>query len=72
MSEQAVASPTREARLSDDEVQAVDRLRETHQKLRDQLARVIVGQQDVKEAQRGLWVSVVVDVQRESAGQISG
>ncbi|MEM0926946.1 MAG: AAA family ATPase [Planctomycetota bacterium] len=46
MSNQAVASPTEEPRLSDDEVQAVDRLRDTHQKLRDQLARVIVGQQD--------------------------
>ncbi|MEM6470777.1 MAG: AAA family ATPase [Planctomycetota bacterium] len=46
MSNQAVASPTSESQLSDDEVQAVDRLRETHQQLRDQLARVIVGQKD--------------------------
>jgi MoxR-like ATPase len=35
-----------ESQLGEDEVQAVDRLRETHDRLREQLARVIVGQSD--------------------------
>lgn len=48
MSQTALAStlPANESLLSDSEVEAVDRLCETHQKLRDQLARVIVGQSD--------------------------
>jgi MoxR-like ATPase len=42
-----VASP--EARLSDDDVQAIDRLRGIFKQLRDELGRVIVGQQQVIE-----------------------
>jgi MoxR-like ATPase len=36
-------------RLSEDDVQAIDRLRETHDRLRTELARVIVGQEQVIE-----------------------
>lgn len=48
MSQTAVVNEFRpeESQLSDSEVEAVDRLRETHVKLREQLARVIVGQSD--------------------------
>jgi MoxR-like ATPase len=48
MSQSALASQlgSEESRLNDDEVEAVDRLGQTHQKLREQLARVIVGQSD--------------------------
>jgi len=38
-----------EKRLSDDDVQAIDELREAYQRLRQELARVIVGHHDVVE-----------------------
>jgi len=40
----ATLNSTGRASLSDDDVQAVDRLREAYAKLREELARVIVGQ----------------------------
>jgi MoxR-like ATPase len=45
---QSETSPVR-VRLSEDDVQAIDRLREVYAKLRKELARVIVGQRDVIE-----------------------
>jgi MoxR-like ATPase len=45
---QSVDSPSHE-RLSEDDVQAIDRLREVYARLRKELARVIVGQHDVIE-----------------------
>src|ERR1044071_2737820 len=44
----AVLSPSTQ-RLSEDDVQAIDRLRDTHDRLRKELARVIVGQDKVVE-----------------------
>src|ERR1044071_2456600 len=44
----AVLSPSTQ-RLSEDDVQAIDRLRDTHDRLRKELARVIVGQDRVIE-----------------------
>jgi MoxR-like ATPase len=41
--------PSPEERLSADDVQAIDRLRNVYDRLRQELARVIVGQQDVIE-----------------------
>src|SRR5437870_6998420 len=38
-----------EGRLDDDDVQAIDRLRELYSRLKRELGRVIVGQQDVIE-----------------------
>ena len=48
MSQTALANQlgSEESHLNDDEVEAVDRLGQTHRKLREQLARVIVGQND--------------------------
>src|SRR4051812_4975240 len=45
------ASPVRESalNLNDNDVQAIDRLRDLYARLRKELARVIVGQQDVIE-----------------------
>ena len=45
---QLIDAPDRE-RLSEDDVQAIDRLRNTHDRLRKELARVIVGQDRVIE-----------------------
>jgi MoxR-like ATPase len=47
--DQGLATPPSAARLSDNDVQAVDKLRTTYAKLRQELARVIVGQQAVIE-----------------------
>jgi MoxR-like ATPase len=44
-----VEAPRAAAALTDNDVQAIDRLRDTYAKLRAELARVIVGQQDVIE-----------------------
>jgi len=44
---ETVASP--EAQLSDNDVQAIDQLRDVYDRLRQELARVIVGQRDVIE-----------------------
>jgi hypothetical protein len=48
------ASPTAEpteaaAKPREEDVEAIDRLRELHQKIRTELARVIIGQDDVIE-----------------------
>ncbi|MFM7159769.1 MAG: AAA family ATPase, partial [Planctomycetaceae bacterium] len=43
------ANPTALERLADDDVAAIDRLRETYARLRQELGRVIVGQQGVVE-----------------------
>jgi MoxR-like ATPase len=45
----SVAETFQPARLSDDDVQAIDRLRTTYDNLRQELRRVIVGQQNVIE-----------------------
>lgn len=42
-------APSPEQRLSDDDVQAIDHLRDVYDRLRQELARVIVGQQEVIE-----------------------
>src|SRR3984957_18056948 len=47
--DQAVATPQSVSRLSDNDVQAVDNLRAVYSRLRQELARVIVGQQAVIE-----------------------
>jgi MoxR-like ATPase len=47
--EQGLATPPSAARLSDNDVEAVDKLRATYSKLRQELGRVIVGQQAVIE-----------------------
>jgi MoxR-like ATPase len=47
--DQALATPQSAARLSDNDVQAVDKLRATYSKLRQELGRVIVGQHAVIE-----------------------
>ncbi len=47
--EQGLASPQSAPRLSENDVQAVDNLRTVYSKLRQELARVIVGQQAVIE-----------------------
>jgi MoxR-like ATPase len=44
-----VEAPRAASALTDNDVQAIDRLRDTYAKLRAELARVIVGQQDVIE-----------------------
>jgi MoxR-like ATPase len=44
-----VAESTAEPKLSDDDVQAIDRLQQAFDRLKTSLARVIVGQQDVIE-----------------------
>src|SRR5262249_31673956 len=44
-----VAAPTAAERLSDDDVQAIDRLRNTYDRLRKELRRIIVGQEQVIE-----------------------
>src|SRR5208282_3241083 len=46
LSRPATAAP---GALSDDDVSAIDRLRETHRKLRAELAKVIIGQDAVIE-----------------------
>jgi MoxR-like ATPase len=45
----SVDSPTQEQALSGDDVQAIDRLREAYQGLKDELGKVIVGQSDTIE-----------------------
>src|SRR5690349_22163750 len=45
----AIAPDETSTRLSDDDVQAIDRLRSTNERLRKELARVIVGQDKVIE-----------------------
>ena len=45
---QSAASPTRES-LGDDDVRAIDQLREVYARLRDELGRVIVGQRETIE-----------------------
>ena len=47
--EQGLATPSSAARLSDNDVQAVDKLRATYSRLRQELGRVIVGQHAVIE-----------------------
>lgn len=47
--EQGLATPPSAARLSDNDVQAVDKLRGTYSRLRQELGRVIVGQHAVIE-----------------------
>ena len=49
MSQMAEAGEIEIQRLNEDDVQAIDRLRDAYQKLRTELARVIVGQQDTIE-----------------------
>ncbi|MFN3193220.1 MAG: AAA family ATPase [Aureliella sp.] len=44
-----IESPEKLAELNDDDVQAIDRLREAYQKLVDELGKVIVGQRDTIE-----------------------
>ncbi|MEM8736204.1 MAG: MoxR family ATPase [Planctomycetota bacterium] len=44
-----IQSPEQQAKLNDDDVQAIDRLREAYQKLVDELGKVIVGQRDTIE-----------------------
>ncbi|MFK7736065.1 MAG: AAA family ATPase [Pirellulaceae bacterium] len=46
----SVDSPTQEQTLSGDDVQAIDRLREAYQRLKDELGKVIVGQSDTIES----------------------
>jgi len=47
--DQAVVSPPHAERLSDNDVQAIDNLRNIYSRLRSELGRVIVGQHDVIE-----------------------
>ncbi len=44
-----IASPPGLEKLSDTDVQAIDRLRDVHSRLKAELARVIVGQKEVVE-----------------------
>ncbi len=45
----SASASTDAIRLSDDDVQAIDRLRDTYNKLKAELGKVIVGQQGVIE-----------------------
>ena len=49
MSEVSEAATARESQLSDDDVQAIDRLRDAYRDLTNELARVVVGQHEVVE-----------------------